>query len=54
MDSELFHELIAQARGMAATLREAEHKLAAVTAELAQREHEARPAGRTPELLPGA
>jgi hypothetical protein len=54
MDTEFFHELIAKARGMAAALREAEHKLAVVTAELAQHEHEAQPAERAPAPLPGA
>jgi hypothetical protein len=39
MDSTAFHELIAQVRGTAAELAEAEQKVAAFKAELAQQEH---------------
>ena len=39
MDSTAFHELIAQVRGTAAALAEAEQKVAAFKAELAQQEH---------------
>jgi hypothetical protein len=39
MDSTEFHELIAQVRGTAAGLAEAEQKVAAFKAELAQQEH---------------
>ena len=39
MDSTAFHELIAQARGTATALAEAEQKVAAFKAELAQQEH---------------
>jgi hypothetical protein len=39
MDSTAFHELIAQARGSAAALAEAEQKVAAFKAELVQQEH---------------
>jgi uncharacterized protein YhaN len=39
MDSTAFHELIAQIRGTAAELAEAEQKVAAFKAELAQQEH---------------
>jgi len=39
MDSTAFHELIAQARGSAAALAEAEQKVAAFKAELAQQEY---------------
>jgi hypothetical protein len=39
MDNTAFHELIAQVRGMAAELAEAEQKVAAFKAELAQQEH---------------
>jgi hypothetical protein len=48
MGNEFFHELIALARGMAAAFREAECKLATVTAELARREHEAQLVERAP------
>jgi hypothetical protein len=49
MDINFFNELAAQARGLAATLREAEHKLAVVAAELAQHEHEAQATGLATE-----
>jgi hypothetical protein len=39
MDSAAFDELIAQVRGTAAALAEAEQKVAAVKAELAQQQH---------------
>ena len=39
MDSTAFDELIAQVRGTAAALAEAEQKVAAFKAELAQQEH---------------
>ena len=39
MDSTAVHELIAQVRGTAAALAEAEQKVAAFKAELAQQEH---------------
>jgi len=39
MDSTAFHELIAQVRGTAAALAEAEQKVAAFKAELAQQDH---------------
>jgi hypothetical protein len=39
MDSTAFHELIAQVRGTAAALAEAEQKVAAFKVELAQQEH---------------
>ena len=39
MDSNAFHELIAQVRGTAAELAQAEQKVAAFKAELAQQEH---------------
>jgi hypothetical protein len=39
MDSTAFHALIAQIRGTAAELAEAEQKVAAFKAELAQQEH---------------
>jgi hypothetical protein len=39
MDSTSFHELIAKVRGAAAQLAEAEQKVAAFKAELAQQEH---------------
>jgi hypothetical protein len=39
MDSTSFHELIAQVRGAAAQLAEAEQKVAAFKAELARQEH---------------
>ena len=39
MDSTAFHELIAQVRDTAAALAEAEQKVAAFKAELAQQEH---------------
>ena len=39
MDNNTFHELIAQVRGTAAELAQAEQKVAAFTAELAQQEH---------------
>jgi hypothetical protein len=39
MDSAAYHELIAQVRGTAAALAEAEQKVAAFKAELAQQEH---------------
>jgi hypothetical protein len=38
MDSTAFHELIAQVRGAAATLAEAEKKVASFKAELAQQD----------------
>ena len=43
MDSTAFDELIAQVRGTATALAEAEQKVAAVKAELAQKDHRARP-----------
>ena len=42
MDSTAFHELIAQVRGTAADVAQAEEKVAAFKAELAQQEHGAR------------
>jgi hypothetical protein len=42
MDSTAFHELIAQVRGTAASLAEAEQRVAAFKAELAQQEHGAK------------
>jgi hypothetical protein len=48
MGNEFFHELIALARGTAAAFREAECKLATVTAELARREHEVQLVERAP------
>jgi hypothetical protein len=39
MDSTAFHELIAQVRGTKTALAEAEQKVTAVKAELAQQEH---------------
>jgi hypothetical protein len=39
MDSTAFHELITQVRGTATTLAEAEQKVAAAKAELAQKKH---------------
>jgi hypothetical protein len=39
MDSTAFHELIAQVRGTTAELAQAEQKVAAFKAELAQQEH---------------
>jgi len=39
MDSTAFHELIARVRGASATLVEAERKVAAFKAELAQQEN---------------
>jgi hypothetical protein len=39
MDSTAFHELIAQVRGSAAALAEAEKKVAAFKAELAEQDH---------------
>jgi hypothetical protein len=41
VDSIAFHELIAQVRGTAAELAQAEQKVAAFKAELAQQEHSA-------------
>jgi uncharacterized protein YhaN len=40
MDSTAFHELIAQVRGSAAALAEAEKKVATFKAELAEQDHE--------------
>jgi hypothetical protein len=54
MDSEFLREIITRARGMAATLREADQKLAVITAALAQSEHEAQGADHAPEPLPDA
>jgi hypothetical protein len=42
MDSTVFHELIAQVRSSATALAEAEQKVAAFTAELAQQDHGAK------------
>jgi hypothetical protein len=42
MDNTTFHELIAQVRGTAVELAQAEQKVAAFTAELAQQEHGAK------------
>jgi hypothetical protein len=39
MDSTAFDELIAQIRGTATALAQAEHKVAAVKAELSQQKH---------------
>ena len=39
MNNTAFHELIAQVRGTAAALAEAEQKVAAFKAELAQQDH---------------
>jgi hypothetical protein len=47
MDSGAFHELIAQVRGTAAALAEAEQKVAAFKAELAQHEHGAQLGARS-------
>jgi hypothetical protein len=43
MDSTAFDELIAQIRGTATALAEAEQKVAAVKAELSQQKHAAQP-----------
>jgi hypothetical protein len=48
MDSTAFHELIAQVRGAAATLAEAEQRVATFKAELAQQDREP---NSTPGLL---
>ncbi len=57
MDSTALHELIAQVRGTAAALAEAEQRVASFTAELAQQDRlaqpdakPAQPAGSHPEL----
>jgi len=42
MDSTAFHELIAQVRGTRTALAQAEQKVTAVKAELAQQEHGAK------------
>ena len=42
MDTTAFHELIAQVRGTRTALAEAEQKVTAVNAELAQQEHGAK------------
>jgi hypothetical protein len=44
MDSTTLHELIAQVRGTAAALAEAEQRVASFTAELAQLDRGAQPA----------
>jgi hypothetical protein len=47
MDSAALQALIAEVRGTAAALAEAEQRVASCTAELAQRDHGAQPAQQT-------
>jgi hypothetical protein len=52
MDSTALQELIAQVRGTATALAETEQKVAAVKAELAQKDHRARPDASSAVLTP--
>ena len=52
MDSTALQELIAQVRGTASVLAEAEQKVAAVKAELAQKDQRARPDASAAVLKP--
>jgi hypothetical protein len=51
MDSTALHELIAQVRGTAAALAEAEQRVASFTAELAQQPQLAQPEAKAAEPI---